>query len=953
MKNNFSKYLLLFIVLINAYNTYGQSDKPYLISNNQQSFIKNLTNPKKSKNQVLKISKDQSLSLTLHVKEDTDQNLVLIGSINNDQLSTFSLSEIKGELEGSIVIPKTKEAYSLYSASDGKVYIQEADINTILCVDFEQVPIIKTKKSAQSPSIKMGVIPVLESLPGATGTVYLDFDGELVSNTSWLSGRTIDAQPANFSDQEIIEIWKIMAEDFRPFNLNVTTRRDLFDAAPRNRRMMCIFTPTKDAAPTAGGVAYVNSFSGSNNPCWVYNLRNTRQAGETGSHEVGHTLGLRHDGKGSSTYYRGHGQWSPIMGWSASRPIGHWSAGEYDGATSSQDDIAIIANSRNGVGFQNDDHGNTINEATSIKASPTGVVSSSQNFGLITTRDDKDVFTFVIETGNVSFSFEPDPDYPNLNIQARILNELGQEVIVSDPAGLSASISQNLTEGIYFIEIDGVGEGNVNNGYSDYSSIGNYSISGNYILGDDKNPPLSEFEAIQNCTEVQFTSTSTNRINSYLWDFGDGQTSTQQNPSHTYTTEGEFTVSLTTTNDSGNNTKEKTNFIIIKTPNQPTTADQNICSGESVTITASGNSDFKWYETSTGGTSIASGAAYNTPRLTSNTSYYIEGVIGGCTTNTRTKVNVIVSESPDQPVATEQKICGGESTTITVSGNSEYKWYETPTGGTSIASGDNYTTPALSSSQTYYIEGIIGDCITTTRTKVNVIVTEQLEQPVASDQNICIGESTTITVSGNSDYNWYDSPTGGALITTGSTYETSILNTSKSYYIEGILNKCSTGIRTEVKVIVSENPEIPVITAKQNLSINPDFAAYQWYYNDEQIEDANKAYYLPLEQGEYQIEVFNENGCSAISEKFAVDQSILNLIKDNKTYTYYPNPITDNDLLIIEGFTIEDYDLRIVDLQGKILFKSSPTSQLDLSKLSNGLYIILVNNKSIGKFIKQ
>ncbi|GAA4277332.1 Ig-like domain-containing protein [Aquimarina mytili] len=954
MRKKLLKYFLLIITLINVHIANAQSGQPHLIAKNQKAFINTLISPKKSKPLAIKIDANQSLALNLTVKTEIDQTLTLIGNVNGEQLSTFSFSEVNGKLEGSIVLPNSKKAYSLYSEDDGKVYIKQTDINSILCVDLEKTPDQK-RTIKKSTSIAMAA-PELESLPGATGIIYLDFDGEVVSNTSWLSGATINAQSPNYTNAEIIEIWKIMAEDFRPFNLNVTTRRDLFDAAPRNRRMMCIFTPTKDAAPTSGGVAYVNSFSSTrDNPCWVYNL-SIRAAGETGSHEVGHTLGLRHHGKGSTTYYNGHGQWSPIMGWSASRPIGHWSAGEYEGASNpGQDDVAIIANSRNGVGFQDDDHADDINTATSIRVSPAGDVSASQNFGLISTRDDKDVFTFAIETGPVSFSFEPDPDYPNLNIQARILNELGQEVAISDPAGLSASISQNLSEGIYFIEIDGVGEGTVNNGYSDFSSLGNYTISGSYIPGDDKNPPLSEFESSQDCTQIQFTSTSTNRINSYLWNFGDGQTSTQQNPTHTYAAEGDYTVSLTTTNDSGSDTEEKINYITIRTPSQPIISDQNICSGESITLSPTGNSDFNWYSAPSGGSRIASGTTYTTPELTSNQTYYVEGVIGGCTTATRTQVNITVAPSPNQPSAVDQRICSGESVTLSVSGNSEYNWYESSTGGTRIATGSTYETPTLTSSKTYYVEGILGDCSTATRTEVRVEVAQSINQPTASDQNICSGEFTIITVTGNSEYNWYETPTGGTVIATGDSYQTPILKSTKTYYIEGVIGGCFNTTRTEVKAIISENPESPVIFVNQNqsLAINSEFSTYQWYFNNSPIEDANLATYTPLQSGEYQIEVFNDSGCNAISEKFSVDQSMLNAIRDNNVYTYYPNPVKADGLLNIEGFTIEDYDVRIVNIQGQILIKSTPTSQLDLSELSNGLYILLINNKPVGKFIKQ
>ena len=86
------------------------------------------------------------------------------------------------------------------------------------------------------------------------------------------------------------------------------------------------------------------------------------------------------------------------------------------------------------------------------------------------------------------------------------------------------------------------------------------SIYATYIppqVADFSATPLSGIYPLT----VQFTDTSTNTPTSWLWSFGDGQTSTLQNPSHTYTRSGFFTVTLTATNDAGSDIKIKTNYI--------------------------------------------------------------------------------------------------------------------------------------------------------------------------------------------------------------------------------------------------------------------------------------------------------------------------------------------------------------------------------------------------------
>ena len=84
-------------------------------------------------------------------------------------------------------------------------------------------------------------------------------------------------------------------------------------------------------------------------------------------------------------------------------------------------------------------------------------------------------------------------------------------------------------------------------------------------------PPEADFTAsktnVSKGESIEFTDKSTNSPTSWLWDFGDGSTSTGQNPSKTYNTAGTFTVSLKATNNYGDNTKKITNYITVKEPN--------------------------------------------------------------------------------------------------------------------------------------------------------------------------------------------------------------------------------------------------------------------------------------------------------------------------------------------------------------------------------------------------
>lgn len=94
------------------------------------------------------------------------------------------------------------------------------------------------------------------------------------------------------------------------------------------------------------------------------------------------------------------------------------------------------------------------------------------------------------------------------------------------------------------------------------------------VISPNNNPPVASFTAntTLTCTGVvNFTSTSTN-ASSQVWDFGDVSTSTLANPTHTYTSSGQYTVQLIVTNANGSDTVIQTNYITVTLGNGPVPA---------------------------------------------------------------------------------------------------------------------------------------------------------------------------------------------------------------------------------------------------------------------------------------------------------------------------------------------------------------------------------------------
>ncbi|MEO6583419.1 MAG: hypothetical protein ABIO05_03795, partial [Ferruginibacter sp.] len=102
---------------------------------------------------------------------------------------------------------------------------------------------------------KLNSNPPLANTPDTIPTIFIDFDGHKVSGTLWVNGGTINAAPSGLSDIQITEIFNRVSEDYRPFNINVTTDSTKFLAAPLNRRIRIIVTPTSSWVTGVGGVA--------------------------------------------------------------------------------------------------------------------------------------------------------------------------------------------------------------------------------------------------------------------------------------------------------------------------------------------------------------------------------------------------------------------------------------------------------------------------------------------------------------------------------------------------------------------------------------------------------------------------------------------------------------------------------------------------------------------------
>lgn len=336
--------------------------------------------------------------------------------------------------------------------------------------------------------------PSLNSFPTASATILLDFDGHDVSSSMWNYGTPFSCMPAAMTDVQITEAFNRVAEDFRPFNINVTTDLAKFLAAPLSQRVRIIITPTSAWYAGVAGIAYVTSFTwGDDTPAFVFSDRlvnDPKRVAEAISHETGHTLGLYHQAAYdanctlTSSYSTGVGSgvtsWGPIMGNVASKNVTQWNYGATpNGCTYLQDNLSVITTT-NGFGYRTDDVANVYSSATAI----TVAANAFSKDGVISTTTDVDFFKFSFaSTGNFKMNAIPynvgtDLSGANLDLKITLYNAKGIIIKTYDIVdSLHIRIDTTLNAGNYFFQIDGAGS--ISNA-NDYGSLGAYTISGTF-----------------------------------------------------------------------------------------------------------------------------------------------------------------------------------------------------------------------------------------------------------------------------------------------------------------------------------------------------------------------------------------------------------------------------------------------------------------------------------------
>ncbi len=267
--------------------------------------------------------------------------------------------------------------------------------------------------------------------------------------------------------------------------------------------------------------------------------------------------------------------------------------------------------------------------------------------------------------------------------------------------------------------------------------------------------------------------------------------------------------------------------VRISVLNSPTVnvTDRDVCIGDSVTLQATGATAFQW-SPSVGLSCVSCSNPVASPSLT--TVYTVIGAIaGGCSDTTQ--VTVTVHDLPVVSAGQDQEVCTGLSAVLQASGAATYTW--SPGVGLSCTSCDNPTaTP--SATTTYTVTGVDGNgCRDTAEVTVALLPLPAIT--ASPDDDICIGDSISLTASGAVTYSW--SPAVGLSCVTCSDPIASPLTTTTYTVIGTDTNGCIDSARVMVNVV--SRPVIVVadrdVCLGDSVGLQASGAAtYQWSPSD-------------------------------------------------------------------------------------------------------------------------
>jgi len=231
------------------------------------------------------------------------------------------------------------------------------------------------------------------------------------------------------------------------------------------------------------------------------------------------------------------------------------------------------------------------------------------------------------------------------------------------------------------------------------------------------------------CINDSVTLIATGNGTTYFWNTGDSTASITVHPTTT------TTYTVTVTNDNGCTASDNVTITVISAVNVTISGDNDICMGDNTTLTASGATNYQWNTGQTDSSILVSPI--------SDSTFTVTGSIGSCS-DTAT-ITVSVHSVPVAYAGTDTTICSGNTVTLSASGGDSYAW----------SNGNNNSSQQVApqATTTYFVTvSNVYNCTDTD--DVTVTVNQTPVANAGSNQTICYGETTPLSASGGTTYQW-------------------------------------------------------------------------------------------------------------------------------------------------------------------------------------------------------
>lgn len=361
---------------------------------------------------------------------------------------------------------------------------------------------------------------------------------------------------------------------------------------------------------------------------------------------------------------------------------------------------------------------------------------------------------------------------------------------------------------------------------------------------------------------VRFTNTSTNAT-SYVWLFGDGDSSTVKDPTHDYTTSGSYVVVLYAMNGATiDSAKETITVESLPTATIASTGTLTFCYGDSVTLYASGGTRYRW----------SNGREGSTITVKTSGSYSVTAT-NACGTASAGPVVVTVNTQVDTLTALgSTSFCEGDSVILQANTGTGFTYEWTRNGR--VIGGATQSTYTAKTAGNYVVDVFQNGCGGVSNTiTVTVGTTPTVTIYIQSSSVICSNDSLLISSeTGGGFGNTYQWQLNGQAIS-GATNSTYYARVTGDYTLLITRNGCSV-TSNGIKLTVVQTPA-PVLSYTgnggvcQGDSLMLSTAAgtgytYQWQSNGHNIAGATSTYYYAKIAAIYSVVVTNQ-GCAGTS----------------------------------------------------------------------------------------